>query len=238
MIRLSCPRCGGTFSAPEERAGKTGKCPCGERVRVPDITPASMNVTAMAQPKGLVITPKMWVLIIAGGVVLGLFVWTTANGLIAEWVKAREETQNRLKKEEQDRKEAERRRQSEKESEEWLKRQHEEARQKFDQTDWDFIFSSAEHDRKTLYPRERKSLRELIEGDLRYQQILEFRGRTLTLQHEYKALNAWIENIERRLQRIKESPYGDILRQAKVLEGLLTEFEEELQRVQRELSNH
>lgn len=35
MIRFSCPCCGHAIKAPDEAAGKTGKCKCGEPVRVP-----------------------------------------------------------------------------------------------------------------------------------------------------------------------------------------------------------
>src|SRR5436309_106039 len=35
MIRVTCPACGKTLSAPDEKAGQTGKCACGERIRIP-----------------------------------------------------------------------------------------------------------------------------------------------------------------------------------------------------------
>jgi hypothetical protein len=35
MIRFHCPTCGQTIKALEGTAGKTGKCKCGELVRVP-----------------------------------------------------------------------------------------------------------------------------------------------------------------------------------------------------------
>ncbi len=34
MIRMTCPSCGRTIQAPDEAAGRTGKCECGERVRI------------------------------------------------------------------------------------------------------------------------------------------------------------------------------------------------------------
>jgi hypothetical protein len=39
MIRFPCPTCGKTIKAPEEAAGKTGKCRCGGLVRVPTPNP-------------------------------------------------------------------------------------------------------------------------------------------------------------------------------------------------------
>lgn len=35
MISFSCPACGHVIKAPDDAVGKTGKCKCGERVRVP-----------------------------------------------------------------------------------------------------------------------------------------------------------------------------------------------------------
>lgn len=40
MIRFSCPACGHAIMAPDEAAGKTGKCKCGGRVRVPSSPPS------------------------------------------------------------------------------------------------------------------------------------------------------------------------------------------------------
>ena len=34
MIQVTCPTCGKTMSAPDDKAGQTGKCPCGERIRI------------------------------------------------------------------------------------------------------------------------------------------------------------------------------------------------------------
>lgn len=36
MIRFPCPICGEIIKAPSDAIGKTGKCKCGERVRIPD----------------------------------------------------------------------------------------------------------------------------------------------------------------------------------------------------------
>ena len=39
MIRFSCPSCGHRIKAPDEAVGRTGKCKCGESVRVPTPNP-------------------------------------------------------------------------------------------------------------------------------------------------------------------------------------------------------
>lgn len=58
MIRVTCPTCGKTMSAPDTKAGKTGKCPCGERIRMPsqvtsnkpDQTPVPADETNRRSP--------------------------------------------------------------------------------------------------------------------------------------------------------------------------------------------
>lgn len=49
MIRFACPTCGNSLSAPDESAGKIGKCSCGQRVRVP-IPPPSQTAVADVPP--------------------------------------------------------------------------------------------------------------------------------------------------------------------------------------------
>lgn len=39
MIRFHCPSCGDSIKAPDDAAGKTGRCKCGELVRVPTPNP-------------------------------------------------------------------------------------------------------------------------------------------------------------------------------------------------------
>jgi len=39
MIRFPCPSCGHAIKTPDEMAGKTGRCKCGERVRIPTPNP-------------------------------------------------------------------------------------------------------------------------------------------------------------------------------------------------------
>ena len=39
MIRFPCPNCGTTIEVSDNTAGKTGKCQCGERIRIPSASP-------------------------------------------------------------------------------------------------------------------------------------------------------------------------------------------------------
>src|ERR1700687_2943105 len=72
MIRFNCPICGKELVTPDEAAGKTGKCACGESLRVPIPTsivapnqvvdPLSAPITASVQhaanpPSEVVATP-------------------------------------------------------------------------------------------------------------------------------------------------------------------------------------
>ncbi len=41
MIRFACPKCGRTLSAPDECAGLTGKCKCGQPVTIPRSSPGA-----------------------------------------------------------------------------------------------------------------------------------------------------------------------------------------------------
>src|SRR5262245_58832837 len=42
MIRFACPGCSGTFSVPDEKAGKHGKCPtCNSEFVIPDADPSA-----------------------------------------------------------------------------------------------------------------------------------------------------------------------------------------------------
>jgi hypothetical protein len=50
MIRFTCPTCGKNLSAPDESAGKIGKCSCGERGRVPVPPPSPMAVADVPPP--------------------------------------------------------------------------------------------------------------------------------------------------------------------------------------------
>ena len=79
MIRFNCPTCRKELSVPDSAAGKTGKCLCGERVRVPDVArvgtmapapvvgPAHLStsgptpVTKAAESRRLS-SPRAWVL--------------------------------------------------------------------------------------------------------------------------------------------------------------------------------
>ncbi len=49
MIRFLCPRCGRTIKTDDDAVGKTGKCKCGETVRVPKPNPFEQ---AVVQRKG------------------------------------------------------------------------------------------------------------------------------------------------------------------------------------------
>src|SRR5437016_5568666 len=46
MIRFSCPTCGKRLAVSDERAGRSGKCTCGELVRVPHSCSPSEEVVA------------------------------------------------------------------------------------------------------------------------------------------------------------------------------------------------
>lgn len=50
MIRFSCPVCGHAIKAPDDAAGKTGKCKCGEQVRVPS-PQSSVTVKKPSSPR-------------------------------------------------------------------------------------------------------------------------------------------------------------------------------------------
>ncbi len=50
MIRFTCPVCGHAIKTPNDAAGKTGKCKCGERVRVPS-PPSSVLASPPAIPQ-------------------------------------------------------------------------------------------------------------------------------------------------------------------------------------------
>jgi hypothetical protein len=118
MIQVSCPSCGKIRTVPHDAAGKIWKCSCGERVRIPGIVStaealkSAPGVARKADPLAApspVVNPPLralhsvpslsprstsaakWVLLIALGVVLGLFLWTGVNAILAEWHRAREE---------------------------------------------------------------------------------------------------------------------------------------------------
>src|SRR5947207_14990867 len=51
MIRFDCPSCGHSIKAPDDAAGKTGKCKCGERVRIPAVNPFDQAMAERNAPK-------------------------------------------------------------------------------------------------------------------------------------------------------------------------------------------
>lgn len=55
MIRFSCPSCGHAIKVPDEVAGKTGRCKCGERVRIP--SPPHSTAFKAPSPSRLVPAP-------------------------------------------------------------------------------------------------------------------------------------------------------------------------------------
>jgi predicted RNA-binding Zn-ribbon protein involved in translation (DUF1610 family) len=51
MIRFPCPSCGTTIKAPDELARKTGKCKCGEIVRIPTRNPFDQAMDERQEPE-------------------------------------------------------------------------------------------------------------------------------------------------------------------------------------------
>ena len=60
MIRFPCPSCGEPIKAPDEAAGKAGKCKCGEVVRVPTPNPFEQAIEGRRLPNGVPPRAENW----------------------------------------------------------------------------------------------------------------------------------------------------------------------------------
>src|SRR4051812_32941859 len=58
MIRFPCPSCGHTLKVADEAAGKTGKCRCGELVRIPTPNPFEQAEEERGVPRPTLPAPE------------------------------------------------------------------------------------------------------------------------------------------------------------------------------------
>lgn len=90
MIEVDCPTCGKTLYVPEEKAGQIGKCPCGERLRIPGQPPVKQAAavtpppaTSFAPPVARKPVKRTWIIVggaAAGCLVLGLVLFLVLRG--------------------------------------------------------------------------------------------------------------------------------------------------------------